>query len=119
MSSRISSKPGQILNYGSYKEIDGEGMPLSSNPFLKGKLVINFQVEFPKQLSIAQRQSLQKILSPSNQNTELPIHVDEHYVMEDFDENAASNEYQSHQSAYDSDDEDTDGQRQNVQCAQG
>jgi len=115
----VSSKPGQILNYGSCKEVEGEGMPLTSNPFLKGKLVIQFQVEFPKQLSIEQRQSLQSILSPSNKNTELPIHVDEHYVMDDFDENAASKEYQSNQSAYESDDDNEPAGQQNVQCAQG
>jgi DnaJ family protein A protein 2 len=118
----ITSKPGEILSPGTCKEITDEGMPTQGNPFLKGKFVIKFSVEFPSQFSVEQRHALRKLLCPpSTKNTEVPIHnVDEHCVLQDFDDAAAAREYQSNRSAYDSDDEESHlPAGQNVQCAQG
>jgi len=37
----------QIIKPGDIKAIDDEGMPMHKNPFVKGKLFVRFEVEFP------------------------------------------------------------------------
>jgi len=48
----VSSGPGEIVRPGDVKCIANEGMPQHGNPFEKGKLLIRFKVEFPKDGSI-------------------------------------------------------------------
>lgn len=43
----VKSPPGQCIRPGDVKTIDDEGMPMHKNPFVKGKLYIKFDVEFP------------------------------------------------------------------------
>jgi DnaJ family protein A protein 1 len=47
----ISALPGQVFKQGDLKCILNEGMPHYRNPFEKGRLIIQFCVEFPRQLS--------------------------------------------------------------------
>jgi len=49
----VSSTPGQIVRPGDTKYIENEGMPQHGNPFEKGRLLINFNIEFPKDGSIS------------------------------------------------------------------
>ncbi|CAB3410528.1 unnamed protein product [Caenorhabditis bovis] len=44
--------PGEVIAHGTIKVIHGEGMPMSRTPSEKGDLLIQFQVEFPKKLSL-------------------------------------------------------------------
>ncbi|XP_076119126.1 dnaJ homolog subfamily A member 4 [Alosa pseudoharengus] len=44
----INSPPGQVVKHGDIKCVQGEGMPVHKQPFEKGLLIIQFQVEFPE-----------------------------------------------------------------------
>lgn len=48
----------------SYKAINDEGMPMYRRSFMKGKLYIHFQVDFPDSLSPEQISALQNVLPP-------------------------------------------------------
>ncbi|XP_019622463.1 PREDICTED: dnaJ homolog subfamily A member 1-like [Branchiostoma belcheri] len=43
----ITSHPGEVIKYGDVKCIVNEGMPMYRNPFDKGRLIIQFVVNFP------------------------------------------------------------------------
>lgn len=58
----ISSLPGQVFKQGDLKCIINEGMPHYRNPFEKGRLIIQFAVDFPKQLSPDVIPQLEKLL---------------------------------------------------------
>lgn len=64
LDSRILSIPiAEIIHPGFQKVVPGEGMPLSKAPQQRGDLIISFKVDFPRDLSIAQKKELRKILS--------------------------------------------------------
>ncbi|KAJ7950847.1 DNAJ protein [Quillaja saponaria] len=44
----IKSNPGEIIKPGQYKAINDEGMPQHNRPFMKGRLYIHFNVDFPE-----------------------------------------------------------------------
>jgi DnaJ-class molecular chaperone len=44
----VSSQPNHIIKPGSRKFIENEGMPQYKNPFKKGRLIIEFDVQYPK-----------------------------------------------------------------------
>lgn len=44
----INSTPGQVIKSNEIKCVQNEGMPIYRDPFEKGQLFINFQVEFPE-----------------------------------------------------------------------
>ena len=52
------------MKNGSLKCVLGEGMPTYRNPFEKGKLIIQFSVDFPESLPPSVAQKLEKILPP-------------------------------------------------------
>jgi len=60
----VKSKPGDICKPGSVKHIPNEGMPRHRNPFDKGGLNIEFDIEMPNTVTDAMRDSLLKILPP-------------------------------------------------------
>lgn len=43
----VRSEPGEIITPGEHKVIRGQGMPSLKNPFIKGDLFIEFDIEFP------------------------------------------------------------------------
>ncbi|XP_038561703.1 dnaJ homolog subfamily A member 4 [Micropterus salmoides] len=43
----ITSKPGQVIKHGDIKCVQNEGMPIYRDPYEKGQLIIQFDVEFP------------------------------------------------------------------------
>ncbi|XP_074661190.1 dnaJ homolog subfamily A member 1-like [Tubulanus polymorphus] len=113
----IQTIPGEVIEHGTIKAIRGEGMPLYKSPFEKGKLIIHFDVKFPKKnfLSKDQIESLEKCL-PARTETIVPDDAEEHNL-EDFN---ADDERRSRvqREAYDSDDEGgMGGAGQRVQCA--
>lgn len=48
----VESAPGEIIKPNDIRSIEGEGMPLRGNPMKKGKLFVEFKIEFPKQGSL-------------------------------------------------------------------
>lgn len=111
----IKTKPGDVITPNQFKAIQGEGMPMHGNPFVKGQLVILFKVEFPKagDLTSAQMKAIEKVFTRPT----APMVPDdaEECFLGDFDAEAA--QAQAHREAYDSDDERAGG-RQQVQCQQ-
>merc|ERR1711907_261584 len=50
----VRSEPGDVISPGTFKRIASEGMPMHGNPFVKGNLIIAFDVEFPSPGSLRQ-----------------------------------------------------------------
>ncbi|XP_021910801.1 chaperone protein dnaJ A6-like, partial [Carica papaya] len=62
----IKSNPGEIIKPGQHKAINDEGMPHHGRPFMKGRLFILFNVEFPDTgvLTPGQCRTMENILTP-------------------------------------------------------
>ena len=60
----IQTVPGEVMKNGAIKCVMGEGMPTYRNPFEKGKLIIQFAVDFPESIPPAVAGKLEKILPP-------------------------------------------------------
>lgn len=60
----ITSLKGEVFKQGDLKCILNEGMPHYRNPFEKGRLIIQFSVEFPRQLSLDIIPQLESLLPP-------------------------------------------------------
>lgn len=114
----ISIKTGnkEIIEPNMMKIVKGEGMPIRDNPYQKGNLIIQFNIEFPNSgyFNDMKLELLDKIL-PGSYNISSPEETEE-YIMSDFNSEEAREDYMTNQEVYDSD-EETEG-RQGVQCAQ-
>jgi DnaJ family protein A protein 2 len=110
---------GDIIEPDSFKVIEGEGMPMHENPFVKGKLVIQFVVKFPTagQLDKKALESLSELLPSPPAAPKIGEDVEE-CKLEHFDFEMLKQDYQQNKSAYDSDEDEESGGR-SVQCAQG
>jgi len=64
----VTTNPGDILNPGDVRSIEGEGMPQYKRPFEKGNLLVKFDVVFPEpnKFTPQQMQLLERILPPRN-----------------------------------------------------
>jgi DnaJ family protein A protein 2 len=119
----ISTAPGEVLTPESVKMVEGEGMPQHGNPFLKGNLVVKFNIVFPADgtLDVKALAAIKSAL-PTAPTVEVPEDAEEH-DMQPFDADAAQQDYAQNRSAYESDDEEEGrgrgGGGQPVQCAQG
>jgi len=113
----VRSEPGDIIKPGSFKRIAGEGMPMHGNPFVKGNLIIAFDVTFPEpgSLSEAEAKALADVL-PSKPTLPALDDPDE-YGLEHFTPEMLKADMESNREAYDSD-EDEDGPGKRVQCQQ-
>jgi DnaJ homolog subfamily A member 1 len=61
----LSTIPGEVVKHGDVKYIDGEGMPQYKNPFEKGRLLVQFFVNFPKKIPADACVSLGACLPPA------------------------------------------------------
>ncbi|WCJ40129.1 hypothetical protein M5689_021060 [Euphorbia peplus] len=117
----IKSNPGEVVKPDSFKGINDEGMPMYQRPFMKGKLYIHFNVEFPDSLTPDQVKALEAILParPSSQLTDMELDECEETTLHDvnMEEEMRRKQQQAQQEAYDEDD-DMPGGAQRVQCAQ-
>jgi len=107
----VTSYPGEIVKFADVKCVMGEGMPIYRDPFSKGRLIIQFKVNFPESnwTSPENIAKLEKLLPPKE---EVIITDDmEEVTLHQYDANAKSS---SGRSAYDEDD-DEGGQR-GMQC---
>jgi len=118
----IKSNPGEVIKPDQYKAINDEGMPHHQRPFMKGRLYIHFDVEFPESgiLSPDQCRSLETILPPKQCSRLSAMELDECEETTLYDVNIEEEmrrkQQQRQQEAYDEEDEvpGTTG----VQCAQ-
>ncbi|XP_039141790.1 chaperone protein dnaJ A6-like [Dioscorea cayenensis subsp. rotundata] len=118
----IKSNPGEVVKPDQYKAINDEGMPHYQRPFMKGRLFIHFNVEFPDSgfLSPDQCHVLEATLAPRTGSPLTAMELDECEETTLYDvsiEEEMRRKHQQHQNeAYDEDDDDDSGPR--VQCAQ-
>ena len=121
----IKSKPGEIIKANSegskpfVKIVPNEGMPSKGNPFVKGNLYCIFRVVFPEDGAIDAETiaALKKLLPGPSMDVAYDEEVAEIVHLEHADiKNFGKGGITTHDSAYDSDDEE--GGPQQVQCQQ-
>ncbi|CAI6348890.1 unnamed protein product [Macrosiphum euphorbiae] len=106
----ITAVAGEVLKHGDVKCVVGEGMPQYKNPFEKGRMIIQFLVNFPESLSSAKVPLLESCLPPRPVET-IPENSEEVSLVEMDPE--YDSRRQSRREAYN----DEDGPTRNVQCA--
>jgi len=104
----IQTLPGEIIKPGDVKCIRGEGMPIYRNPIEKGRLVIQFQVNFPKTIPATVIPQLEACLPP-RQECIIPDDSEE-VTLNEFDPNLHSRQRNHH--SFDEDEPRSSG----VQC---
>ncbi|KAF3440073.1 hypothetical protein FNV43_RR18351 [Rhamnella rubrinervis] len=118
----IKSNPGEVIKPGQYKAINDEGMPHHQRPFIKGRLYIHFNVDFPESgiLSPQQCRTLETVLPArtSKHLTDMEVDDCEETTMHDvnMEDEMRRKRQQQYQEAYDEDDDEPSMPR--VQCAQ-
>lgn len=115
----IENKPGEVIQNGSFRAIDHEGMPQYKNPFEKGRLIIRFEVVFPSDNFLSPEKLIElKKLLPHVDPTPIPVDAEE-CILHPFDpekDSMHNHGRPGRNETYDSDDDDHHaGQR--VQCA--
>lgn len=61
----VEITPSQVIKPGEIKQVEGYGMPVHTKPYVFGKLLVGFQVNFPEQLSPEQAQALKSLFPVS------------------------------------------------------
>lgn len=107
----ISAIPGEVIKNADVKCVMGEGMPQYKNPFEKGRLLIQFMVDFPTQISSDRISKLEKIL-PARPELIIPDDSEECSLVEI----ERSQRHRRHNHSIYDDDDDDHGGRQHVQC---
>jgi len=119
----ITSKPGEIIRPKERKSVEDEGMPNPRNPVYKGQLVINFNINFPKEnwVDNTKLSQLEKLLPAREKHVAADISEEVHLSrVEDVPPNYASGSRGG--TYYDEDEEDEryghghGGPGQGVQC---
>lgn len=59
---RMVSDPGEVIQPGQWKCIDGEGMPVHGHPLIKGNLYVHFDISFPRFISPTEQNALSSVL---------------------------------------------------------
>lgn len=116
----VTSLPGEVVKHGAVKCIYSEGMPRWKNPFEKGKLVVQFLVDFPKSIDARLIDKLEKILPP-RPKCEIPMNdqVEEAMLVDiDIEKETAKQRqrFSRNQLFDDDDDEGMHGHGPNLQC---
>ncbi|XP_052194453.1 dnaJ protein homolog 2-like isoform X2 [Diospyros lotus] len=117
----IKSNPGEVIKPGQYKAINDEGMPQHARSFMKGKLVIHFNVDFPESgfLSPDKCQSLEAILPHRSSAMSLDDEYEETTLHDvDMEEEVRQRERRRRREAYDDGDEDDDPSMPRMACSQ-
>ncbi len=113
---RVVSLTGDIIKPNDVKCVLNEGMPMFKNPFEKGRLVIQFNIEFPNKgdIDVKKLTDLEKVL-PSRIPFDIPENGEEHMLM-DIDPSSQRRGRRDQAQNEDMDDEMGGGARR-VQCA--
>ncbi|XP_065199849.1 dnaJ homolog subfamily A member 1-like [Planococcus citri] len=106
--------PGEVIKPGDVKCIVGEGMPHYKNPFEKGRLIIQFLVEFPQSLPPEKIPMLESCL-PARSETVIPENAEECVLLDMDPASDRKCDHNSSGNAYDEDEPSMGGSR--VQCA--
>ncbi|XP_043470874.1 dnaJ homolog subfamily A member 1 [Leptopilina heterotoma] len=106
----VTVLPGQIIKHGDLKCILNEGMPFYKDPFTKGRLIIQFVVNFPKTIDPSVITTLEQCLPPREQVL-IPDEAEE-CVLADLDPEQESRRRDT-RAAY----EEDEGGPSRVQCA--
>lgn len=135
----LTTRPGEVIGPDAVQCVRGHGMPRHGNPFQFGDLYVKFEIQFPESGSLSERDvaALSSALPQtpdcmifSNPSEYSSSKMDEdgeatveHAELETVDlevkmREAEARERAHKSAAYDSDDEDTGGRGQRVQCAQ-
>lgn len=109
----ITALPGEVTKHGDVKCVLNEGMPQYKNPFEKGRLIVQFWVQFPSQLPPEVIPALENALPPRVEIM-IPDQAEECVLLPFDPEQEARKRH--HRNAYDEDDE-MGGPGQRVQCA--
>lgn len=97
----ITQLPGEVVKHGDIKCIHNEGMPVYQDPFVKGKLIIHFTVNFPKKLNPAVATQLESLLPKRDEVMVTTDAEDVHMEEVDLEEERRR---QMREEAYDEDD---------------
>lgn len=108
----ITTLPGEVTKHGDVKCVMNEGMPQYKNPTEKGRMIIQFLVEFPSELPAELIPQLENCLPPRAEIM-IPDSAEECVLVPLNPEEEANR--RSQKNAYDEDDDPRGGQR--VQCA--
>ncbi|CAM6014673.1 unnamed protein product [Sphagnum balticum] len=114
----IKSNPGDIIKPGQCKAVNDEGMPRYQQPLIKGRLYLQFSVDFPETGSISPEQckAIEAILPPRALRADVEFDECEETTLHDVNiEDETRRKQQQQQEAYE-EDEEASGSR--VQCAQ-
>ncbi|KFM76618.1 DnaJ-like protein subfamily A member 1, partial [Stegodyphus mimosarum] len=106
----ISSIPGEVIKHQSLKCILNEGMPQYKNPFEKGRLIMQFIVNFPETIDHIAIPQLEAVLPPRPEYI-IPDDADEVPLMDISPDH--DSKYQRYKQVYEEDEHD--GPR-GVQC---
>lgn len=109
----ITTQPGEIIKPNDIKSIQNEGMPLYKEPYEKGQLIVEFQVEFPEKHWLPEHlmYQLERLLPPREDL--LIIDEMEEVDLCEVDVHTQQKTYSGE--AYEEDDDD-EGPRSGVQC---
>ncbi|KAI5423384.1 Chaperone protein dnaJ A6, variant 2 [Lathyrus oleraceus] len=118
----VKSNPGEVIKPGQYKAINDEGMPQHNRPFMRGRLYIKFNVEFPESGFLSPSQSLEfeKILpqKTSKKLSQKELDDCEETTMHDVDIAGVHRKKHQYREAYDDDDDEEEHSGPRVQCPQ-
>lgn len=81
----VTNLPGGVIKHGDLKYINDEGMPQYKNPYEKGRMIIQFTVQFPQSLPREVIPALEQCLPPRPQ-VEIPIEAEECSMVRSFNE---------------------------------
>jgi len=117
---RVRGTPGQVVTPGDIKCVDGEGMPIHKRPYEKGRLIIKFNVQFPKTVTVDALKLLDKALPRPKAKPAVTEEEVEDVQLTDYVQPEHRGHNHTHRSgeAYEEDDEDGHGHPQGVSCAQ-
>ncbi|XP_017783540.1 PREDICTED: dnaJ homolog subfamily A member 1 [Nicrophorus vespilloides] len=110
----ITCIPGEVTKHGDVKCILNEGMPTYKDPFQKGRMIVQFLVEFPTSIDPAKIPALEQCLPPRPEIM-IPDQAEECFL-ENFDTEQEARRRHDNMHAYEEDNEGP-GVGQRVQCA--
>lgn len=121
----VKSDPSMIVKPGDVKAIKDEGMPQKNNPYVRGSLYIEFDVDFPKQMSDATKKVLQSVLpapTPDQSNSTMSDAQPEEVtlVTVDFEQEKRKFAHAEREAAMEEEEDDDDhrGGHAQPQCRQ-
>ncbi|XP_012726948.2 dnaJ homolog subfamily A member 4 [Fundulus heteroclitus] len=107
----VGTKPGEVIRHNHVKCVENEGMPIHRDPYERGMLIIQFQVEFPENHWLPEHLMFQlERLLPPRDDVMITDDMEEVDLCE-VDLNAQQKRH--HGEAYE---EDEEGPRSGVQC---